>query len=157
MDLLEKYGLADCNPVATPMDKNTVLNNAKGNGTKKRPYRELVGALMYLAVATRPDIAYAVSALAQFNECYGDEHWAAAKRVLRYLKGTINHGITFRNPNEGASVYVDADWGRCQVDRKSYTGSRIHDADRGCERGTLSTGNSERNRVGRIRKNVYLW
>ena len=55
---------------------------------EKRPYRELIGALMYLVVATRSDIAHAVSALSQYNESNTEVHWNAAKRVLRlrYIK-----------------------------------------------------------------------
>ena len=55
----------------------------------KVPYRELIGKLIYLAVATRPDISYAIGVLCRFVENPGPEHWGAAKRVLRYLKGTI--------------------------------------------------------------------
>ena len=52
------------------------------------PYQNLIGSLMYLSVSTRPDITYAVSALSQFNVNYSQEHRVAAKRVLRYLRGT---------------------------------------------------------------------
>ncbi|CAK9827496.1 Retrovirus-related Pol polyprotein from transposon TNT 1-94 [Anthophora retusa] len=77
---------------------------------------------MYLAVATRPDISHVVSTLAQFNDCNGEAHWVAAKRVLRYLKGTINYSINYRKSDDCLQIYVDADWGRCKMDRRSYTG-----------------------------------
>ena len=54
----------------------------------KFPYCELVGALMYIATCTRPDIAHAVGEVAKFCERYGKSHWAAAKRILKYLKTT---------------------------------------------------------------------
>jgi len=54
----------------------------------RTPYRELVGSLNYIAVATRPDIAYAAGHLASFLDCYRPEDWTAAIRVLGYLKGT---------------------------------------------------------------------
>lgn len=85
--------MSDSNSVKTPMDVNVKLlkpertNNGKCIGV---PYRELIGSLMYLAVSTRPDIAFAVSSLSQFNDCFDESHWAAARRVLRYLKGTID-------------------------------------------------------------------
>lgn len=121
-DLLRRFGMDDCNPVCTPMDKEATFENNKGVENQRRPYRELVGSLMYLAVATRPDIAHAVSVLAQFNDCNTEAHWQAAKRVLRYLKRTSNYGIIFRRSDAEIAAYVDADWGRCKLDRKSYTG-----------------------------------
>lgn len=89
---------------------------------KKLPYRELVGVLMYLAVSTRPDIARAVSSLSQFNNRYGHSHWLVAKRVLRYLKETVDAGIVFKPTRNSLTGYVDADWAGCPVDRRSYTG-----------------------------------
>jgi len=50
------------------------------------PFRELIGSLMYLSTCTRPDISYAVNSLSQFNNNFGNEHWIAAKRILRYIK-----------------------------------------------------------------------
>lgn len=58
------------------------------------PFRELVGCLMYLSVCSRPDITYALSHLSQFNT-FSRDHWLAAKRILRYLKGTINKKLVF--------------------------------------------------------------
>ena len=61
---------------------------------------------MYLAVSTRPDIVYAVSALSQFNVRHGVEHWNATKRVLRYLKPTSNYGLTFKKTGEDLVGYT---------------------------------------------------
>lgn len=77
---------------------------------------------MYLAVSTRPDLAYAVNSLSQFNTCYTNEHWMAAKRVLRYLKGTADHGILFQKTGKPLHGYADADWASCAEDRRSYSG-----------------------------------
>ena len=63
-----------------------------------------------------------MSSLGQFNNCYGIEHWKAAKRVLRYLKGTINVGLTYKSDGQPIKGYVDADWGGCIEDRRSHTG-----------------------------------
>ena len=71
------------------------------------PYQNLIGALMYLAVFTRPDIAHAVSVLSQFNANYGTQHWAAAKRVLRYLKGTQDVGQKLVKDNESLTGFAD--------------------------------------------------
>ncbi|XP_033212120.1 secreted RxLR effector protein 161-like [Belonocnema kinseyi] len=86
------------------------------------PYQSLIGFLMYLAFSTRPDIAYAVSSLSQFNQNPGKAYWLSAKRVLRYLKGTRNCGLNFRRKGDELFGYVDADWGAGLDDRRSYTG-----------------------------------
>ena len=69
-----------------------------------------------------PDIAFAVSYLSQFNCCYNKSHWAAAKRVLRYLKGTQGLGLKYQKTEKPLCGYVDADWANCTTDRRSYTG-----------------------------------
>ena len=59
------------------------------------PYREAVGTLLWLSLGTRPDICYAVSKVARFNDCYGTEHWRAVVRIFRFLVGTLRLGIKF--------------------------------------------------------------
>ncbi|XP_046406367.1 secreted RxLR effector protein 161-like [Ischnura elegans] len=86
------------------------------------PYQNLIGSLMYLSLWSRPDITQAVNYLSQFNSCFGDEHWACAKRVLRYLKGTLDHCLVYCKNDEGLCGYSDADWDSDSVDRKSYSG-----------------------------------
>ena len=77
---------------------------------------------MYLAVNTRPDIAFAASYWSQFNNKCGKTHWLAAKRVLQYLKRTINYSIVYRKTGKLLEGYTDADWANCTSDRRSYTG-----------------------------------
>lgn len=125
LELLAKYGMEKCNPVSTPAEvgaKLIIADQPEERLTNPRQYKELVGGLMYLAVATRPDIAHTVSALAQFNEKPEQQHWRAAKRLLRYLKGTCDHNLTFKKSGTPLTGYVDADWGNCTVNRRSYTG-----------------------------------
>ncbi|CAK9816498.1 Retrovirus-related Pol polyprotein from transposon TNT 1-94 [Anthophora quadrimaculata] len=117
--------MADCNPVSTPISPGTGLQKREGPANRedgKLPYRELIGSLMYLAAATRPDITYAVSYLSQFLTCYDKTHWAATKRVLRYLKHTMDLSIEYGPTDEPLKGYVDADWANCPADRRSYTG-----------------------------------
>ncbi|KAL0279164.1 UNVERIFIED_CONTAM: hypothetical protein PYX00_000774 [Menopon gallinae] len=124
-ELLTRFGMEECKPVSTPMDLGTKLqkpSKTENEEAEKLPYRELVGALTYLSVATRPDIAFSVSYLGQFNDNYDNSHWIAAKRVLRYLKGTMDLGLVYERRAGGITGYVDADWGNCPMDRKSYTG-----------------------------------
>ena len=95
-NLLQEHGLQDCKPVSTPLNPGSRLstsmssqNAAEASEMCQCPYISVVGSLMYLAVTTRPDIAYAAGVLARFNSNPGSAHWQAAKHVLRYLKGTI--------------------------------------------------------------------
>lgn len=119
--LLKRFNMSECNEVRTPMESN--VNLKKGDFCEtKFPYQQLIGSLMYLAVLTRPDIAYSVSYLSQFNNCYNETHWNCAKRVLRYLQGTKNYCLSFKRVNTELEGFVDADWASDTHDRKSYTG-----------------------------------
>lgn len=115
--------MIDCKEASIPLPSGLKLT-AEDTETSEEatPYRELIGSLMYLAVATRPDIAHAVSALSQFNHRYNQKLWTAAKHVLRYLKGTIDLSLCFSNTKRNLLGFVDADWGNCTIDRRSYTG-----------------------------------
>src|SRR6201996_2708866 len=82
--------------------------------TAKTPYCSLVGSLMYLSVATRPDISYAVGRLSSFLDCYCLEHWDTAIRVLHYLKGTATYGLTLGGQNPLSLIgYSDSDYANC--------------------------------------------
>ncbi|KMQ84575.1 retrovirus-related gag-pol polyprotein [Lasius niger] len=114
-EILDRFHMKSCNPVSTPGETRVRATDLMEDQTSKedenstRPYRELIGALMYLAIATRPDIAYITSYLAQFNHCFTQEQWGAAKRILRYLQGTSNFGLHFRKTNDKMTGYSDAD------------------------------------------------
>jgi hypothetical protein len=78
------------------------------------PYCELVGSLNYAAIVTRPDIAYAVSRLSSFNDCYMPDHWAAAIRILHYLKGTKTLSLVLGGDRQSALLgYSDSDYANC--------------------------------------------
>ncbi|MBS1769414.1 MAG: hypothetical protein JSS77_07110, partial [Acidobacteria bacterium] len=100
--MLARYGMVDAAVKHTPMAAKTVLVPADFGDDNKDdvlpehfPYRELVGALLYLATWTRPDIAFAVSQLARFQAKPTHAHWRAAKHVLAYLKGTAHLGLCY--------------------------------------------------------------
>ncbi|KAG6462003.1 hypothetical protein O3G_MSEX012991 [Manduca sexta] len=120
--LLNKFNMADCKVADTPLE--TKLNiNFNNNCEKRIPYQQLIGGLMYLAVLTRRDIAYSVSFLSQFNNCYNLETWAYAKRILKYLKKTKHFGLKYTKCGKSnLEGFVDADWGNNVIDRRSYTG-----------------------------------
>ena len=111
-DLLARYGLEDANPVSTPSDPTSRLTKLTDQeACTKEPYRSLVGALLYISMHTRPDIVYAVSELARHCSMPGEAHWVAAKRVLRYLHGTRDKGLTYRS-TQGMKLMAaaDSDW-----------------------------------------------
>ncbi|XP_015956073.1 uncharacterized mitochondrial protein AtMg00810-like [Arachis duranensis] len=85
-------------------------------------YRQLVGGLVYLTV-TRPDIAYPVHVLSQFLSPLRTTHYAAVLRILRYIKGTLFHGLCFSTHSSlSIQAYSDADWAGDPSDRRSTTG-----------------------------------
>ena len=101
-DILFDFAMSDCNPVRNPEIPNTRLHSGQSpqsdlerDKMSKKPYREAVGSLIYLATKTRPDIIHAVQQVAQFCEEPGLQHWFAVKRIFAYLKGTQNYGLEF--------------------------------------------------------------
>lgn len=124
--LLKRFDMENCKQISTPMEIRPKLIKAENKEESNVPYQNLIGALMYLAVATRPDIMYSVSYLSQFNTCYDNTHWKAAKRILRYLKGTDDFQLTYRKTGRPMKGYADADWASCTIDRRSYTGYCFH-------------------------------
>ncbi|OWY90505.1 polyprotein [Phytophthora megakarya] len=91
---------------------------------RSKPYRSLIGCLLYITTCTRPDVAYVVTQLSRFLDNPGLEHWRAAIRVLRYLKTTREFGIVYDRGSGGikAEAYTDADWGSNIDDRRSVSG-----------------------------------
>jgi hypothetical protein len=73
-------------------------------------YSQIIGSLMYLASATRPDISFAVSKLSRFVSNPGDDHWHALKRVMCYLKGTTNYRIHYSENLKVLEGYSDSNW-----------------------------------------------
>ena len=93
--LRKKFIMEECKPTATPMIQMEKF--CKEDGAEKvdeRLYRSLIGCLMYLTT-TRPDIMHAVGLLSRYMHCASEIHFQAAKRILRYVKGTIDYGIRF--------------------------------------------------------------
>ena len=82
-----------------------------------------VGSLMYAQTCTRPDIAFAVGLLGRYQSNPGIEHWKAAKKVMRYLKGTLDHMLIYRRSDHLELIgYSDSDFAGCPDTRKSTTG-----------------------------------
>jgi hypothetical protein len=111
--------------VATPVETRfgTGLESEGKNARVDVPYRSVTGSLMYLAVNSRPDIAYVTSVLSQYNTTYNKQHWKYAKPVLWCLKVTVDYCLEYRKCDQidiTGSVY--SDWAGDPLDRKSYSG-----------------------------------
>ncbi|GMF49085.1 unnamed protein product [Phytophthora fragariaefolia] len=93
---------------------------------KAKPYRSLVGSLMYLACGTRPDISVAVAKLSRFLENPGEKHWDAGIKVVRYLLKTKDVGIVYDGSlGTELEAYSDADWAGNRDDRRSVSGMML--------------------------------
>ncbi|CAK9827765.1 Retrovirus-related Pol polyprotein from transposon TNT 1-94 [Anthophora retusa] len=129
-ELIKKFNMEEAKATHTPIESNTKITKEMGPTTEEerremlhRPYRELVGGLIYLANATRPDIAFAASTLSRFCSDPGKMHWILAKRVLRYLIETSHYKITYCKDGENLKAYTDSDWAGDTDDRRSCTGN----------------------------------
>ena len=126
--ILEREGLSGINSVGTPLDSNVKLEpNPDGNeGSRSNSFAKLLGELQFLANCTRPDIAFTVNRLASYTANPSLQHFAAIKRVLRYLAGTKDQGLTYSktstNTNENSFYrFADAAYAN-HDDHKSTSG-----------------------------------
>jgi hypothetical protein len=122
--IVEKFGMTDAKTKSTPMTTGVKLTKTEGEAldTTVYPYGTLVGKLMFLAVATRPDLAYSVGALTRFMANPTTVHWQTAKGVVRYLLNTSSRGILFRGSDTTLKSYCDADYAGDPDTRRSTTG-----------------------------------
>jgi hypothetical protein len=122
-DLLSRAGLTDTKIVSTPLEMNARLTPLDGTPLNDATlYRQLVGSLVYLTV-TRPDIAHAVHLVSQFLSAPHSTHYVAVLHILRYIKGTMFHGLHFSaHSTLDLCAYSDADWAGDPTDRRSTTG-----------------------------------
>ncbi|RVW82344.1 Retrovirus-related Pol polyprotein from transposon RE2 [Vitis vinifera] len=121
LDIVSEAGLLGAKPCGFSIEQNHRLGLANGELlSNPESYRRLVGRLIYLAV-TRPDLAYSVHILSQFMQEPRIEHWEAALRVVRYLKGTPGQGILLRADSDlSLQGWCDSDWAACPVTRRSF-------------------------------------
>jgi hypothetical protein len=114
-----------CKAISTPMSSTVKLYKNQGttlNDKEQFRYRSTVEGLQYLTL-TRPDISFSVNRLSQYIQNPTDAHWAAVKRILRFIKETIDYGLKIqRTCSVMLSGFFDADWARCPDDRRSTSG-----------------------------------
>ena len=130
-DILELFKMKDCHPKATPADSSVRLSKDDSPQTETEKaatdltkYRQMVGKLVYLMVASEPMISFAVSQLSRFFSCPGPRHFAACRWAISYLKGIRqDQGITFRgDAGFNLHAYCDSDWAGCPDTRRSTGG-----------------------------------
>ena len=97
-------------PSPTSYDPSLLLQKNRWIARDQLRYSQIIGPLMYLASATRPDISFAVSKLSRFVSKPGDDHWHALERVMRYLKGTASYGIHYIWYPKVLEGYSDSNW-----------------------------------------------
>lgn len=108
-DVLTRANLLDSKPVSMPLASSELFLSKGTPFSDPSLYRSLVWALQYLTI-TRPDISYAVNQASQFLHAPTDAHFQSVKRILRYVKGTIAFGLSFRRPHTNTILgYSDAD------------------------------------------------
>jgi hypothetical protein len=125
-EILKRFEMQDCNPTSTPAEPRLQLSkDSDSDDVDPTQYRRLIGSFRYLC-HIRPDLAYNVGMVSRFMQKPKVSHLAATKRILRYLKGTLDYGILFSVADEGKECklvgYTDSSWCSDVEDRKSTDG-----------------------------------
>jgi len=124
-EVLERFEKTGLHPISTPALANEHMTKLTFPKVDLKNYQQAIGALMYLMIATQPNLAYAVGTLGHHTTTPGEEHLRALNRVFRYLQGTKGHELVFRRGTTDALTlkgYADADWASDRNDRKSTSG-----------------------------------
>lgn len=123
--VLERFGMSNCKSVSTPMDANfrmDLKNLSTEDKALERKCRSVIGCLMYAMLGSRPDLCYPISFLSRYQDKASEELWSALKRVLRYVKGTLETKLVYRKGNIDLKGFVDADWAGDNETRHSTSG-----------------------------------
>jgi Reverse transcriptase (RNA-dependent DNA polymerase) len=125
--IIQRANMSNAKPIQTPIETGTQLSRYAGTKMDNpHLYRSVVGALQY-ATITRLDLSFAVNKASQYLAEPTDLHWQLVKRILRYIQGTLHHGLTFvSTPQLSLHAYCDADWAGCPDDRRSTSGFAIY-------------------------------
>jgi len=129
--MIKRFNMGGCAPTSTPLPPGLILENDNCptnaqdiDEIKNVPYREVLGLLMWLQVATRPDLSFVVNILSRFAHNPGKPHWNALKHTLAYIKATTHYGVTFKaGGNLDLIGYVDSNFAGCRESRRSTEGN----------------------------------
>uniref|UniRef100_A0A2N9ICE2 Integrase catalytic domain-containing protein n=1 Tax=Fagus sylvatica TaxID=28930 RepID=A0A2N9ICE2_FAGSY len=122
-EILKKFEMLDCKSISTPVECGVKLSrHDEEENVNPTLFKSLVGSLRYLT-CTRPDILYGVGLVSRYMEAPTMTHLKTAKRILRYVKGTLDFGLLYSPSKEFKLFgYCDSDWAGDMDDRKSTTG-----------------------------------
>ena len=123
--VLNKFKMHECHPVATPLPSKLDYEGLNSEEQYDAPCQSVLGCLMYIMTCTRPDLSVAINILSRYVHKNNLVTWQYLKRVLRYLKRSVNLTLTFTRTNYKSILvgYVDSDWGGGEDgDRRSTTG-----------------------------------
>ena len=129
--MLKRFNMESCNGCSTPCSiKLPEVSKTKSLPDSNTPYQELVGSLLWVSLATRPYICYSVHQLSKYTKNYNNEMWNYGKRVLRYLKQSMNDSLLFSadesNSESTLIGFSDANFGDDKQDRRSTIGYCIY-------------------------------
>lgn len=122
---MKRFEIDEAHVISTPIEKGSVSGEVRSIDIEEDiPFREAIGSLMYLAIATRPNIAYAVSTISQKLQKPSKADWEMVKRIFKYLKGNKNYGLFYKaSYNNGIlEVFSDSDYASDTATRKSTSG-----------------------------------
>lgn len=123
--VIQRFGMSQANPSGTPISTYPSVKSVSETKycSDNVPYREAVGCLNFIAVVSRPDIAFAVSVVSRYLANPNEEHWTSVKRILRYLAGTSEVGILYAGSSDNElEAYSDSDFAADEETRRSMSG-----------------------------------
>jgi hypothetical protein len=129
--IIDKFGMSHSNPCANPLEARPHKKTSEESPADIGEYRQAIGSLLYAALGSRPDIAYAVGVLGRYAANPSQAHFKSVKHLIRYIKGTIGRKLTIYRPGLGDArnqivAYADSDLAGDIDDSKSTSGYVIY-------------------------------
>ncbi|XP_028098528.1 uncharacterized protein LOC114298197 [Camellia sinensis] len=125
-NILLKAGMANCKPCHSPSSvKPSLSSDSHIPFRQPELYRSIVGALQYLTI-TRPDLSLSVNQACQHMHAPTVRHFASVKRLLRFIQGTLTHGLTFSPSSFDLQAFSDSNWAGDVLDRRSTSGYCVY-------------------------------
>ena len=127
--ILKRFYMDSSNPIDTPIHKQTKLskkmcpiNDEEKRKMEHRPYTQVLGSIMYAMLCTKPNLSFTISLVGRFQSNPGEAHWIAVKRILRYIRGTKSHKMTYSGKHLKVIGYSDSSFSGGTDDEKCTSG-----------------------------------